>query len=418
MTATRGLGRVFGLALLAGLAASCDPRERANPFDPGNPDTGGAPTVLQALSDDGAVDLRWDVRSFEDVHAVRLLRRPEGGAEEIAFVFAGSGPDATTDRGLANGQAWHYRLEVVTAPASVFSAEAIATPGGSAPWIADARAGGAARLTPDGRGVRFRAEPGRDLLDLTMEEDGSLWAADYGYGAVVRIDRTGRRQEEFVLPGASTVALDAADGTLWVGSFDQRAVFHLQRDGVVRWTDPAAGLIERVRAAPQGGVWAVSRDRSVSFLFDDEVWFRAGDMAEPVGLAVDSLGRAWVADPAAGVVYRIWPGGFPIEASSAAFQTPRDVEPDGAGGAWVADSGRGGVVHLDDSLLEQTFVPCAGARGLAWDAANQRLWVTRPEDGRVEVFAVSAGSRAEEARLLASCDLGGRPVVVRGIWRR
>jgi sugar lactone lactonase YvrE len=414
----RGVSALAGLAVLVHLTAGCETRSRTNPFDPRNPDTGGTPPLLHALADSGSVDLSWELGAFRDVRGVRVLRRPEGGAEAVAFSFSEIGPGAVVDRGLANGNTWSYRLEVDAPSGLLSSAVVVATPGGSAPWMGDAAGGGVVRLTPDGRGVRFRVEPGRVVVDLAMEGDGSFWAADYENGAVVASDREGRRRAVFGLSGVSTLAVDAADGRLWVGSFDERVVFYKERDGRTIWADSSAGMVERVRAAPGGGAWVASRDHAVSFLREGAVLFRARDLVRPAGLAVDASGRAWVTDRGDGTVYRYAPGGLLREKSGASFNSPRDADSDGSGGVWIADPGRGGVVHLDSSLRETAFVACSDAQAVAWDAPNRRLWVCRPSIGRVDVFAVAPDEMAEETRLLTSLAVGGRPVVVQGVWRR
>jgi streptogramin lyase len=409
---------MVGIVVTLCLLPACASRERTNPFDPGNPATGGTPPLLGALADDGSVRLQWELGGFETVHGVRILRRPEGGDEETAFSFPGIGPGQVIDAGRQNGVALQYRLEVESQPVPLSTTATEATPGGSEPWVGDASGGGVLRLTPDGRGVLYRTEPGRDVLDLAIEEDGSLWVADYGDGAVVQLDRAGRRLEAFDLYGASSVAIDVEDGRLWVGSFDLRAVFLVERDGRVTWTDPGAGLVESVRTAPGGGAWVVSRDGSVRFLRGGAVLFRDTDVAQPVGLAVDDARRAWVADRGDSSVYRYEPGGILRQRSRGRFVSPRDVAPDGRGGAWIADPGRGGLVHLDLSLHEQAFVPCPDVEAAAWDPVNRRLWACCPRPGRVDVFALGADEDGGDARLVASLASGGRPVVVRGNWRR
>jgi hypothetical protein len=421
-----GVSRSLGILAVVCVIPGCASRERTNPFDPDNPDTGGTPALLRVLADDRSVHLRWDLSGFEGVRQVRILRQPEGGAEETAYFYDGAGPGAELDSLVENGRTTAYRLEVGAQPTPLSTAVVQATPGGSEPWVGDASGGGVVRLTPDGRGVLFRAESGRDLVGLAMEEDGSLWAADYGYDAVIRIARDGERREVFDLEGANTLAVDAADGRLWVGSFDQRTVFLLEGDGRIDWADPGAGLVENVRAAPGGGAWVASRDHTVSLLREGAVLFREDDFAWPLGLACDRAGRAWVTDrDTSGVhphggVYRYEPGGVRREKSPVLFSSPRDVEPDGDDGAWVADPELrgGGVAHLDRSLHEQGFVPCPGAEAVAWDPVNRRLWVCRPTAGRLEVFVAAPGGAGEEMRHFVSLYVGGRPVVVRGAWRR
>ena len=49
--------RALFMAVLAVAAFGCGTRDRENPLDPQNPDTKGDPDWLDAIADDGAVDL-------------------------------------------------------------------------------------------------------------------------------------------------------------------------------------------------------------------------------------------------------------------------------------------------------------------------------------------------------------------------
>ena len=84
---------------------------------------------------------------------------------------------------------------------------------------------------------------------------------------------------------------------------------------------------------------------------------------------------------------------------------------------WISDPGRGGVVHLDESLAEDAFLAVPDAGALGWDPYHRRLWVARPAAGRVDVLRLTPGlDPAWSAVRQASLAVGGRPNVVRAAW--
>lgn len=421
-----GAPRVRWLTLAAAailLLAGCEDRARTNPFDPGNPATAGEPRLLEAVAGNRTVALRWDVGSFDDDSHLRLLRaigaEPEAVIRDLIFERTG----LLHDDLLPNGVEIRYRLEIL-APNGVWlsSRPDTAMAGASLPWIGDAAGGGVGLLSPDGRDLRLRAEKGRDVLDLEPEPSGRVWIADYGYGAILCLDAEGTRCAAWAVPGANTLALDRREDILWVGSFDQRRVMRYRLDGALASEDTAFALVERVRAARGGGAWVTERDQDgrgrVRLLHRGGVLQEWTGFVRPVGIAVDSSGGGWVADPAGGTVTRLAADGSRQESAHGLLQDPAELDVDGADGAWIADRGRGGIVYLDANLAERAFLPLPGVTHLAWDPLHRRLWAVLSRTGRVEVYAVSGSvSGGLMFRRAAVLGVGGRPVSPGGRWR-
>ncbi len=418
--------RVRWLVLAAAAAlllAGCEDRARTNPFDPGNPDTAGEPRLLEAVAGNRTVGLRWDVGSFDDDSHRRLLRAIGAEPEAVIRDLISERVGSLHDDLLPNGVEIRYRLEIL-APNGVWlsSRPDTAMAGGSLPWIGDAAGGGVGLLSPDGRDLRLRAETGRDVLDLEPEPSGRVWLADYGYGAILCLDAEGTRCEAWAVPGANTLALDRTEDALWVGSFDQRRVMLYRLDGTLASEDTAFALVERVRGARDGGVWVT--ERGVDGGGRVRLLRRGGALREwtgfvrPVGIAVDSSGVAWVADPAGGTVTRLTADGSRQESANGLLQDPAELDVDGADGAWIADRGRGGIVYLDATLAERGFLPLPGVTHLAWDPLHRRLWAALSPAGRVELYAVSGSVTGGFGfRRAAVLEVGGRPVSPRGRWR-
>src|SRR5262245_20649826 len=107
--------RLF-VALLALLAlAGCSNRERANPFDPKNPNTRGSPGGFTAIANDGFVELHWAPAAGTGLVGYHLYRRSP--ADTFVALTGLLSPSLTgyRDRGLLNGVTYTYRLTFVFA---------------------------------------------------------------------------------------------------------------------------------------------------------------------------------------------------------------------------------------------------------------------------------------------------------------
>jgi len=403
------------MVLAASALFGCSDREHENPFDPENPHTGGVPALLTAVAGDGEVLLAWDLQEQTGIDAVRLLRRIGAAAEESILAPAGRGAGSHTDRGVANGSEIVYRLALTVGRETLWTRPDTASPGPSRIWVGDAAGAGLIRISPDGRDATRPTGPARDLLDVRVEPSGTLWAADFGNGAVIVADVEGQELRFWDCYGANTLALDRTSGEVWVGSFRQRSLLLYDRTGTLLYADSAAGPVERVRAAPGGGVWSCASDGQLRRVVRGAVQMVRRDFVQPVSLCVDSTGWLWVADRGAGLVHRMDPGGMIRETSPVDFVVPVDVEADGEGGAWVADPGRGGVAYLDASLSERGFIRVPDVQAVRWEGGRRRLWACRPLAGRVEAISVEwSGAGGWRASRQLSLAVGGRPAAVDG----
>ena len=131
----RRLAALLALALLA----SCSRRERLNPLDGANPQSGGAPEGFNALADFVSVHLVWTARPDLPIDGYQLYRkaafdslyRPLGGllSRSTSQFFDGS---------CINGVDFSYHLHyVVDGRVSQRYARDLATPGSVRAWVGD-----------------------------------------------------------------------------------------------------------------------------------------------------------------------------------------------------------------------------------------------------------------------------------------
>lgn len=327
-------------SVLVWVMSGCTTRDHANPLDPQNPNTHGQPRWLEALADNHAVDLSWEVDYFQDVEEVRLL-----DVSGDSVLWRGStGANVFRDDGIANGVERSYRLELAltTGGLDLLPTE-FATPGTAIPWVYDLGSANVSRLTPDGRRVRLR----------------------------VRDEST------------NSVVANPRDGSVLVINFFSDEILTLDRDGNQMWTNramnrPVAGLW-----TPEG--WWVSDAGSGAVLLFDEagsLLWSDSTATRPFGLAVgDTTGEVWVADRT-GPVYRIQRG---IGVTAAhTLVTPFVVSEVGDGGVWVADDGTGKLTRLDADAAHLQEVPgFPGAEDLAGDPLSEGAWVADRTSARV-----------------------------------
>lgn len=404
------IAAVFFLACIG--ASGCEEREPANPFDPRNPDTDGTPPLLDASADNGAVALSWDLGVLEDPVAVRLVRSFSDENFQVLFEQPGSGLGEFRDAPLENEVPLSYRLEV-KAPGGEWLATApeLATPGSAEPWVGDASGGGLVRITPDGRDVVTRTDTFRDLLDLQFDGDGTVWAADFRNGEVVHYGRDAAPISVWAYSGSNTLAVDPLSAHVWIGSFTQQAVVRVDRTGRHQHTIGRAGLVEDISPGvfPEGGIWIASRFTGVSRVVRDQVVTTWTEFEWPIAIAHDPRGWVWVIDRGNRTVSQILVDSGRVERAEATFVDPRDGSLDGTGGFWVADPGRGGLVLVNGTGQEQTFLAVGSFDSVSVDPVRNQLWAVDRDAGRIVVF----DSTGDE---LARVTVGGSPVKVEGRW--
>ena len=150
----RVVAAFLALALAFG-AASCSHRERANPLDAANPDTGGAPQDFNAIADAAFVQLSWLARPDLAIDGYQIFRLAPGDSLYRALTgVLGSGESQFFDATAVPGIEYRYRIHyVIRGELAASWAEDVAMPGPLGPWVVDAERGRLLRLSPDGRDV-------------------------------------------------------------------------------------------------------------------------------------------------------------------------------------------------------------------------------------------------------------------------
>jgi DNA-binding beta-propeller fold protein YncE len=390
--------RLVAAVLVAAAIAGCSDRERANPFDPKNPNTRGAPSNLVAMAGDGRVDLTWDAASGVGFVGFRLYRKTplDTAYAPLSGVLA---PATTTyqDVALLNGLEHRYRLLFVfddgeRGPA----AEDVATPGRARPWLVDGSRGRLYRITPDGR--RVAAEFGGFVAPAAVAVDsvrGHVWLSDALAGRVAAIDpATGVTVSIPGLVTPSSLAVDPLDRVTWVCDEDGSKLWAFDPAG-----NPVGAPIEPLELPLSVAVDVFDRsvvvcERAGSRLrryAPDHSLLATLTVDRPSRVAVDSVTRrAWVTSFEAGTLTRVPPSFTAIELTIPGFEGPIGVAVDPKRGTiWVADAVAGEVVALDRTgavLFRVGGLP--EARELAADPETGDLWVVVPGSG--ELVRISA----------------------------
>jgi hypothetical protein len=330
----RRAGSLAPVSLIVWAAAACEERERANPFDPDNPDTRGVPALLDARAGDEIVDLAWDLRAIEGIARNRVQRRFRDDVVKV-LTPEGLDPQVRTYRDLSpeNGVRYEYRLELeLSGGERVVSAWDSATPGDAIPWVADSDGGGLSRLTPDARDRVLRIGQGW-IVDLAADPlDPGIWSVDYLNGTLLRHSLAGTQLLRVSLPGARAVAVDLDSSGVWVASFDRRLIERRRRDGSFAWSDSSAGYVEDLLAVAPSGVWLANRDGEIHLYRDDRRLVTVTELRHPIALAGDRDGRILVLERGTELgparVRRYDRFGIPLGSSDEVFSAPTDLTQD------------------------------------------------------------------------------------------
>lgn len=383
------------LPLLVGAAllfAGCSARERANPFDPLNPATGGRPSGFVARAGDGEVRLFWNAAAGDAFIGFQLFRRDPGesGYHAITGVL-NRASTSFRDAPLPNGSDFAYRLHFVflSGPGTL-AAEDVATPGSTLPWMVESGGTDLIRLTPDNRHVFERRGGYGGAADVAANpRNGDVWVADEGNGRVVIYQaNTGVTVSVpgFQLPTA--VGVDPSNTSGWVCDASRGRIYHVQRDGQV-FTASIGPLNHPVDAAVDpfnGYVWICEFGGDRVRLYDDIGTFQwACVVTGPSRVAVDSVTHeGWVTSFEHGTVTRISPGGQVLETFQG-FVAPLGVAVDSRRDRiWIADPYAGRVTALyPDGQEEFRVTGVTDAGELSIDAATGEAWVVLGAIGSV-----------------------------------
>lgn len=392
----RALTALLAFALLA---AGCSQRDRANPLDPVNPQTGGRPEGFNAVAGFSVISITWTPRPDLAIDGFQLWRLAPGDSlyRELGTTREASS-NSYLDSGVPNSQRFHYRLYyVVDGQRGGRPAEDEATAGPVRPYLADPGNGEIARLSPDGRDVLLRWRQFGEAQSIALDPGaGYLWASSYSSSIVANFEPAGTGGVTLTgMQSPYSIAVDPQDHTAWIcdlaGSLHHRNLNgSAASPGQINLLDGPIG----VAVGPDRSVWVCEGDGNRV-----RHWNSAGTpvgtaflAASPSRVAVDSLTHiAWVTSLSGARLWRIAENGSVIDSSTAtggaigiAIDRPR-------GRVWVADATGNRVLALDIGTLAvlRVVTSIGEPRSIAVDAATGQVWVV---------------ARAERAVLRLSSD--------------
>ncbi len=254
-----------------------------------------------------------------------------------------------------------------------------------APWMTDPAA-------YDGTAAEGNAPVTLDAQTIQLR---SLWVANSGEGTVSRLDTiTGREVGRYIVCGDPSRTAVAGDGSVWVGCRGDGRVAHIALDTDQCIDKNGNGTIETSRDADNNNVingselMAGGTDECVVLVVQPD----GNTIAR--GLAVDSQNAPWVGFWNSQNIHRLDPVTGAITASanfSDAGGRPYGLALDQLGRVWVAlrDSGRLGLVDPTQpgGIVRKFWVLPNGANsyGIAVDQLGQ-VWQANGEFGTVTVF--------------------------------
>ena len=388
--------RLVPLLVALVVLASCSRRDRLNPLDAANPNSGGAPEGFNAIADFVSVRLVWKAQPDLPIDGFRLYRLAP--YDSVYRALGGVLPRTTSsffDGSAINGADFYYRLYyVVNGEQSAHFAQDIATPGSVRAWVGDVGGGRLLRLAPDARDVLVSRTGFASPYSLAVTQDfGPVWVADYLSGEVRVIDPQNFGGPTIAgIPQPFSMALDPIDGSAWICDLSG-SVRHYTPTGA-----PAAPssltLLEQpagIATSPaDGAVWVTElTGQRVRRYARDGTPLGARPIASPSRVAVDSLtGQGWVTSLTSGWVWRISSGLVVLD--SLRFQGPIGLALDWRRRtAWVADAQADQVVAIDMDTRAVRFRlgPLGEPRDVAVDLDRGEAWVVGRTAGAVYRFS-------------------------------
>ncbi len=227
---------------------------------------------------------------------------------------------------------------------------AVAVDSKGAAWVANSGSATITKLSPEGVPIH-----GGDGLSPTLDGDGDLGPAIEVGGSPSSLAIDALDNVFVAVEGAERLEKRNADGellatvTTGVGSspFDVA----IDREGFAWVTLPGLGRVER-RAS----------DATVAEAFELD------EGAQPGGIAIRLATEAWTVDEAAGLLYRLRPGGDIT--SFSATPAPSGIAVDGDGFLWVPDRSEGTLNRFNPAGQLVLSLDLGGAPGFVGDVAG------------------------------------------------
>jgi hypothetical protein len=383
------------LALLAGVAGGCTPRERLNPLDPANRETNGGIPGFAAIAGHGVVTLQWTRLVQPGVTGYALQRwKPGEPAALLPGAIFGSGASTAADFDVLDDSTYVYRLVArFSYGDSAVSPPDTATPGPGYLAVLSAGTPAVYVLSPDARDVVAAIPAANAFEDADIDRDRNvLWLSDPASGVVLRRGLYGEiGGVTLALPGVTDVSVSNLRGVGWIaapGLGQVRAYGPALDDPSPRVTVNGLGHPRVVEAGTlDPTVWVGTDEGAVHRLQpSDGAPLEQWNLGAPIrAIALDQAARAaWVVTLRGSVndLYYLVPGDTTRALKGAGLDNVADVEVEEATRTlWVSERGRpragaGRLTRVDGAGAVLTSVQGIEPYGIAVDPGTDRIWVS------------------------------------------
>lgn len=376
------------------VTCSCADRDRNNPFDPLNPNTGGSPYLFEAIADNGRAHLSWSVEELLDLEGFTLIRTAiDGSDSDSARYNFGLGRTSFTDTDLSNSITYLYELAFVFDGMPAWTNNDTVTPGSTIPWVLDGYAGVVTRLSPDGRdrAATFMMSSVFSDLDV-VESNGTAWVADYFNKKVFHVDKDGKLLDEITLTGYPvSIAIDDSRARVWISQSSPGSIVRLTAGAIDTTYEIEDYPLSLSVDEERGTLWASSSRGGWVMKMDDSGMHFTNGFISPMDIEFDPISRTtWVACATEVVSLT---REFEVILRKDGFNLPSGIAVDHTRGiVWIADTGNARIVKISqDGNILITVYGFNEPYAIAVDVDREEVWVTDSYSG--EVVRVSGEGR-------------------------
>ncbi|HET9940630.1 MAG TPA: hypothetical protein VFR25_05980 [Candidatus Eisenbacteria bacterium] len=400
----RRAGWLLAILVLFAASGGCETRDRANPLDPYNNETGGLIQGFNALAGNRQVEIRWSRVKQNGLVGYRLLRWLPGDTPSVLEDHIASNLTGTVDSAVVNEESYVYQVVAhFQSGDTLASPPDTATPGTRQIIVLGADLPGMYGLTPDGRDILFAQQSQDAYEDMELDENrGILWLSIPLAGSVFRLfPRGADAAPEIQVRYASDVSISDQRGYGWVadplaGEVHRYGPSLDDVDGTVPVRAGEARVVEAGKHTPF--VW-IGNDAGQVFRYttSDPItstgeWIVQGAVR---AIAIDEgKGQAWVVvrphgETGTDDLYRIDPVDSTVTGVPFRLANVADVEFDEARHSlWVSEEGppglgSGRLDRLDDQGEIQATRSGIEPFGIHVDKQTGNCWVADLKSKRV-----------------------------------
>lgn len=334
---------LIALFMIIILAASfdCAERERLNPIDPKNPETGGRPRGLKIYSEYDRAILEWSAVPVENFLGYKIYRRSH--ADPSFQFFYQTPPESSIfiDKRLTYGLKYHYQISVLGADFESERSDTVSIiPGPSIIWATDVYNRRIMKISHDGaHEIRQLPVTGYPWDIVVDRESGTIWYVDILSNQVYLLLGESYQIVASLPTGEpSDIALDVANYQVWVADETQGKIFVFNKSG--------------------------------------EQLYEIDGFQTPASLdCFEKDGSCWIADTKTKVVTKLSKKGT-IRTQIKNLIFPRAVSVNQTTGeCWIADSSRILKYDQDGNLLMKLETAIRAPFALSVDSDNGTCWI-------------------------------------------